>query len=223
MIVCTGVAHQPLLALELTKCHTMITMFFSKHEPLLVVDYDRLFRQAAAQDPAIRWDSIEEDIYVWALTQCHNFRDRSTFPSRIPYDNLAAKTPTDRATHTQDGDRPCTPRLATGHAHPGWRPGYAHPGWRLATHTQAGDLATHTQAGDRPRTPRLAKKFAKGSMPTSAPEVRNASSLMSAGSQDARASILAKVAPKKDELQRALPLMHSHLERELHDSKHKGF
>ena len=72
-----------------------------------------------------------------------------------------------------------------------------------------------------PHTPRLAKKFAKGLKPTSAPEVRNASSLMSAGSQDARASTLAKVAPRKDELQRALPLTHSHLERKLHDSKYK--
>ena len=31
-----------------------------------------MFHQAAARDPTLHWDTIKEDIYVWAITQRHN-------------------------------------------------------------------------------------------------------------------------------------------------------
>ena len=62
-------AANPSMALELVKYQTMMVMFFMSHPPSTCIEYDRLFRQAAAQDHTIRWDSVKNDIYVWAVTQ----------------------------------------------------------------------------------------------------------------------------------------------------------
>ena len=98
------------MALELAKYQTMIVMFFAKHQSQLVIEYDKLFQQAAALDPSLRWDAIKEEIYVWALTQRHNFRDRGFNTSRLgpmPNDAAAGKLPADRATHTAAGKEIC--------------------------------------------------------------------------------------------------------------------
>jgi hypothetical protein len=120
------------MALELAKYQTMMVMFFTKHQPHLCIEYDKLFRQAAAQDQALRWDSIKEDIYVWALAQ-RTFRDKP-IQSRlgpIPHDA------TNKATHTSDGKEICK-RYNFGKctkdecifAHVCWHPGCqgSHPG-----------------------------------------------------------------------------------------------
>ena len=66
--LCTRVAYDPTMALELVKYQTLVCMLFTHYAPLACVEYDRLFRQAAAQDTSIRWDCLKEDIFVWALT-----------------------------------------------------------------------------------------------------------------------------------------------------------
>lgn len=96
-------ADQPSRAPELAKYQTMIAMFFAKHQLQLVLEYDRLFRQAAAQDPSLRWEAFKEDIYVWALTQHYNFRDRGSITSRLGPAPSEAKFPSDKATHTSAG------------------------------------------------------------------------------------------------------------------------
>ena len=65
------------MALELAKYQTLMEMFFAKHQPQLCIEYDKLFRQAAAQDHTLRWDTIKEDVYVCALTQRQNFRGQT--------------------------------------------------------------------------------------------------------------------------------------------------
>ena len=48
------------------------------------------FRQTAVRDPTLRWDTIKEDIYVWAITQRQNTStfqfqsNTSTFHDRLP-------------------------------------------------------------------------------------------------------------------------------------------
>ena len=96
-----------------------------------VIEYDRLFRQAAARDRAMRWDSPKEDIYVWALTQSNStsnnvashfstgnnlsggnstiqsFRDRVPIAARLG-PPVKPNTPnTDRATHLPSGKEIC--------------------------------------------------------------------------------------------------------------------
>ena len=120
--LCTRLSFQPSMALELAKYQTLIVMLFSQYSPVACLRYDALFRQAASQDPSIRWDSIREDIYVWSLTRhpspptpssYHNpderrhgvnsFRDRPTVTSRLgpPVQN------SDKATHTATGREIC--------------------------------------------------------------------------------------------------------------------
>ena len=60
------------MALELIKYQTIMVMLFANHSPARCLEYDSLFRQAAARDPTLRWDTIKEDIYVWAITQRHD-------------------------------------------------------------------------------------------------------------------------------------------------------
>ena len=43
-------------------------MLFAKYAPLACTEYDKPFQQAASQNHAIRWDSLKDDIFVWALT-----------------------------------------------------------------------------------------------------------------------------------------------------------
>jgi len=67
-----------------------MVMLFANHSPARCLEYDSLFHQAAACDPTLHWDTIKEDIYVWAITMCHNTStfqvqsNTSTFHNRIP-------------------------------------------------------------------------------------------------------------------------------------------
>ena len=61
-------SHDPSLALELVKYQTILTMLFKNYAAAACLQYDHLFRQAAARDTSIRWDTLKEDIFVWALT-----------------------------------------------------------------------------------------------------------------------------------------------------------
>ena len=69
---CVRLAYDLSMALELVKYQTIMVMLFTNHSPARCLEYDSLFRQAAAHDPTLRWDTIKEDIYVWAITQRHN-------------------------------------------------------------------------------------------------------------------------------------------------------
>ena len=51
------------MALELVKYQTMMVMFFKHHPAEVCIHYDKLFRQAAAQDRTLRWDSVKNNIY----------------------------------------------------------------------------------------------------------------------------------------------------------------
>ena len=57
------------MALEMVKYQTLVIMLFANHPPQHCLEYDRLFRQPVAQDTSLCWDTIKEDIYVWAITK----------------------------------------------------------------------------------------------------------------------------------------------------------
>ena len=125
------IASDPTMALELVKYQTVVALLFSRYLAPSVIEYDRLFRQAAARDRAMRWDSPKEDIYVWALTQSNStsnnvashfstgnnlsggnstsqsFRDRVPIAARLG-PPVKPNTPnTDRATHLPSGKEIC--------------------------------------------------------------------------------------------------------------------
>ena len=144
--LCTRLSFRPQMALELAKYQTLIVMLFNHYPPQACLRYDSLFRQAAGQDKALRWDTVREDIYVWCLARPHAitatphheapqaFRDRPTIAFRLgpPVPN------TDKTTHTAAGRQICR-RYNFGKctrgdecifAHVCWHPGCqgAHPG-----------------------------------------------------------------------------------------------
>ena len=88
--VCVRLAYDRSMALKLVKYQTIMVMLFASHSPARCLEYDSLFRQAAARDPILHWDTIKEDIYVWAITQRHNTStsqfqpSTSTFRDRLP-------------------------------------------------------------------------------------------------------------------------------------------
>ena len=94
------------MALELAKDQTIIVMFF-ENPPQLCIEYDKLFRQAAALDRSLRWDTIKEDVYVWSITQRHSFREKSSISSRLGPPNTDTTKPPDRTTHTATGKEIC--------------------------------------------------------------------------------------------------------------------
>ena len=57
--LCTHIAFSPSMALELVKYQTFMVMFFTHHQAEQCINYDDLFRQAAAQDPTLQWDTIK--------------------------------------------------------------------------------------------------------------------------------------------------------------------
>lgn len=63
------IASDPAMALEHVKYQTVVSLLFARYPAASVIDYDRLFRQAAVQDRTMRWDTPKEDVFVWALTQ----------------------------------------------------------------------------------------------------------------------------------------------------------
>ena len=70
--ICVRIAYNHSMTLELIKYQTIMVMLFANHSPAHCLEYNSLFRQAAACDPTLRWDTIMEDIYVWAIMQRHN-------------------------------------------------------------------------------------------------------------------------------------------------------
>ena len=136
--LCARVADCPSMALELAKYQTIMVMFFEKHPPQLCIEYDKLFRQAAALDRSLRWDTIKEDVYVWSITQRHSFREKSSISSRLGPPNTDTTKPPDRTTHTATGKEICKRfnhnRCTRGSecifAHVCWHPGCQglHPG-----------------------------------------------------------------------------------------------
>ena len=73
----TRVTHDPSLALPLIKYQAIMSMLFAHYAPLACLEYDRLFRQHAARNPAPGWDHLKEEIFVWALT-------RPSQPTHVP-------------------------------------------------------------------------------------------------------------------------------------------
>ena len=140
--LCTRVAANPSMALELVKYQTMMVMFFKHHPAEVCIHYDKLFRQAAAQDRTLRWDLVKNDIYVWAVTQpssrqpsasqrTQSFREKVPILARLgPPATPTASTPT-RASHTPGGQEicrrynfgKCTKGSDCSFAHVCWHPG----------------------------------------------------------------------------------------------------
>ena len=76
--LCCHLSYFPITALQ-----TLLDMLFAHHPPQHCLEYDRLFRQTAAQDPSLRWDTIKEDIYVWTFTKNQSFRDKPSIMSTL--------------------------------------------------------------------------------------------------------------------------------------------
>ena len=66
--LCCRLSYSPSTGLEMAKYQTLLVMLFSHHPPQHCLEYDRLFHQAAVADPSLRWNTIKDDIYVWAIT-----------------------------------------------------------------------------------------------------------------------------------------------------------
>ena len=130
------------------------------HPPARCLEYDSLSHQAAARDPTLRWDTIKEDIYVWAITQRNNtstsqfqpsifnFRDRLPISACLgPPPSESSKATPPHATHTTEGKEICkrynAGRCTRGEecifTHICWHPGCQgeHPGKECAKCTRA--------------------------------------------------------------------------------------
>ena len=114
-LVCR-IAHTPSMAVELAKYQAVVCLLFARYPPAACIEYDRLFRQAAARDRSLRWDVLKEDIYVWALTQPssvgtnqHSFRDSTRAPisARLGPPPNPSYMSGSRATHTNNGKEIC--------------------------------------------------------------------------------------------------------------------
>ena len=57
--ICVRLAYELAMALELVKYQTIMVMLFANHSAGRCLEYDSLFRQAAAHDPTLRWDTID--------------------------------------------------------------------------------------------------------------------------------------------------------------------
>ena len=122
------IASDSAMALELVKYQTVVSLLFARYPAVSVIEYDRLFRQAAARDRTMRWDCPKEDIYVWALTQSRSsawshislnnnpssttgsslpFRDRVPITARLGPPVKPTTTTVDRATHASSGKEIC--------------------------------------------------------------------------------------------------------------------
>ena len=115
------IASDPRMALELIKYQTVISLLFARYPATSVIEYDRLFRQAAARERTMRWDSPKEDIYVWALTQPNlassnlhgghssslSFRDRAPITARLGPPVKHNPLTSDRATRMPSGKEIC--------------------------------------------------------------------------------------------------------------------
>ena len=143
---CVRLAYDRSMALELVKYQTIMVMLFANHSPIRCLEYDSLFRQAAERDPTLRWDTIKEDIYVWAITQRHDssashplssnptFCDRLQLSARLgPPPNEAAKATPPHATHTAEGKEICK-RYNAGRCKRGDECAFTHVCWHPAAY-----------------------------------------------------------------------------------------
>ena len=46
----------------------MVSHLFQAYSIHVAIHYDQLFRQAAARDPLLHWDTFKEDLLVWCST-----------------------------------------------------------------------------------------------------------------------------------------------------------
>ena len=53
------IASDPAMALELIKYQTVVSLLFARYPAPSVIEYDRLFRQAAARDRTVCWDYVQ--------------------------------------------------------------------------------------------------------------------------------------------------------------------
>ena len=107
--LCCHLSYFPLTALEMVKYQTLLIMLLAHHPPQHCLEYDRLFRQSAAQDTSLRWDAIKEDIYVWAITKKgQSFRDKRLGPPPSDTSNSRVQPkPANRETHSKAGKELC--------------------------------------------------------------------------------------------------------------------
>ena len=129
-----------------------------------VIEYDRLFRQAAARDRTMRWDSPKEDIYVWALTQPslsgsivhggRSFRDRAPITARLGPPVKHNPLTSDRAPRMPSGKEICK-RFILGKCTRGEDCVFAHKCWysncRATTLARSAQNAPELQRGHTPR------------------------------------------------------------------------
>ena len=137
--LCCHLTSFPLTALEMVKYQTLVIMLFANHPPQHCLEYDRLFRQSAAQDTSLRWDTIKEDIYVWAITKKgQSFRDKPSIMSRLgpPPDTANSRVPTkpgNRETHDKSGKEICK-RYNLGRCTLGDQCVFSHTCWQPGCH-----------------------------------------------------------------------------------------
>jgi len=62
--MCVRLAYNLSMALKLVKYQTIMVMLFASHSPASCLEYDCLFRQTAARDSTLHWDTIKEDIIM---------------------------------------------------------------------------------------------------------------------------------------------------------------
>ena len=141
--LCARLSSHQDLALELAKYQTMVAMLFTSYPVAACVQYDKLFRQAAGQDPSLRWDALKEDIYVWCFTRqtsppsSHGQQDRrpggqQSFRDRQPITTRLGPPP-ERATLTATGREICR-RYNYGKCPRGDECPYAHACWTPGCH-----------------------------------------------------------------------------------------
>ena len=100
----------PDTALDLAKYQTLMCHLFSSYPVSACLQYDKLFRHAAARDHTLAWDELKEDILIWCMTQDYQpFRRQSSILNRLgPLSASAGGTrSSDRSTHTTEGKEIC--------------------------------------------------------------------------------------------------------------------
>ena len=56
--------HTPSHSLELVQYQALVSHLFQAYPIQVAIRYDQLFRQVAARDPLLRWDTFKEDLLV---------------------------------------------------------------------------------------------------------------------------------------------------------------
>ena len=61
--------HTPSRSLELVQYQALVSHLFRAYPIQVAIRYDQLFHQAAARDPLLHWDTLQEDLLVWCSTR----------------------------------------------------------------------------------------------------------------------------------------------------------